>query len=80
MQLWFSCDVDTGEPPRVEGVRRVWMWQDQEPPYGVDLVLPTYVKGRKLPKRLGLALVCPGYQRPEAGITCRTCRFCLPES
>jgi hypothetical protein len=74
--LWFSCDEFSGEPPRVPGVRRAWMWVGQSPPYPVDLVFPVRVRGRLVPSRLNGVLVCPTYAgHPD--LTCEKCGFCF---
>jgi hypothetical protein len=75
LKLWFSCDADTGPPPRVKGVRRAYMLSpgELEPAYAVDLIFR--VKRKTVQKRVQGALVCPH----ENGVTktsCSTCKLC----
>ena len=77
--LWFSCDSDMRAPPKVPGVHRAYMQQNdgEEPPYDVDLVFR--VKRKTVSKRVKGVVVCP----PENGvetqckITCTRCRICF---
>lgn len=78
--LWFSCDKETGAPPRVKGIRRAYMATDDndKPGYKVDLVFRV---DRKTPMKFDPtgALVCPveqGVDRKKH-ITCDTCRLCF---
>lgn len=73
VRLWFSCDRETGRPPRLAGVRRAYMAcdDDDRPKFPVDLVFRVsrktvvkfYPDGR---------LVCPA----ENGVTDMTCTAC----
>jgi hypothetical protein len=93
MTLQFSCDVETGLPPVVEGVKVNFLQVEREvmPDRAgrITLVWRTRTKGRKPMNRLALplapvnapALVCPNYQGTGASgghkITCQQCQFCL---
>ena len=79
MQLWWSCDKDTGEPPHVDGVCRAYMSTGPEdlPPYPVHLVFRT--KRKTVQKKLGGRLVCPA-ENGVTDITCSTCRLCYTDN
>ena len=70
--LWWSCDRETGAPPRIKGIRRAYLMVDDQdvPKYWVDLVFREKTKTQM--KWVNRALVCP----PENGITKTTCSHC----
>lgn len=80
-QMWWSCDRETGAPPRFKGIKRAYMATDDLdlPRMRVDLVFRTE-------RELKLAvfdstLVCPTERkraRPgQKHITCDKCRICF---
>jgi hypothetical protein len=85
LQLWFSCDRDTGCPPQKEGVRRAYMAMTDEdkPSYRTDLVFR--VKRTHKQVQLGETLVCPAERLPAAKTkeeaakraTCAQCKLCF---
>jgi len=70
--LWWSCDRETGAPPRIKGVRRAYLMLNDEdvPKFAVDLVFRE--KTKTVMKWVNGALVCP----PENGVTNTTCSRC----
>jgi hypothetical protein len=80
LQLWYSCDKDTGLPGTIPmGVRLAWLQEDAADKVAsvANLIFRVH-KLRKTPvKRIGLTLVCP----PENGMTgdrtdCGKCGIC----
>lgn len=73
LRLWFSCDRETGRPPRVRRVRRAYMSVDDQdqPKFPVDLVFRVT---RKTVMKFTPSghLVCP----VENGVTSTTCDRC----
>lgn len=75
--LWYSCDRDSRELPKVPPrVRWAYMAEDDQdlPPEGCHLVFR--VRRKTVQKRQGGVLVCPA----ENGVTsleCSTCRLCI---
>jgi hypothetical protein len=85
VELWFSCDLETGLPPLVQRVRACWLQVgDEMPPRPragqapVELVFRTRRAGRTAQKRIGLTLVCPTYSGMMKGsdTTCERCGVC----
>jgi hypothetical protein len=76
MRLWFSCDQETGAPPRVAGVRRAYMMinDSDAPKFKVDLVFRDHAK--TIMKWVGTALVCP-YENGTTKTACSRCRLCF---
>jgi len=70
--LWWSCDRETGPPPRIRGVRRAYMSTSDEdtPRFRVDLVFRDNPK--TIRKWIKGTLVCP----EENGVTKTTCSLC----
>lgn len=80
MQLFFSTDAETGEPPELPpGVKVAHMMTDREETIPeVDLVFLDYPLRKEATERIGLTLVCPhevGDNRLN-GTNCGTCGFC----
>lgn len=76
VSLWFSCDRETGIPPRTRNVRRAYLMQtdDDRPRYNVDLFFRN--NANTVLKWVDGTLVCPS----ENGVTtttCSQCRLCL---
>ena len=83
MQLWYSCDAETGKPRRVpHGVRVAWMLirEGEAVPKGSDLVFLDHPLRKGAIELPTVAPVCPqeiaGNPR---GITCATCQLCWRE-
>lgn len=78
IRAWFSCDRETGRPPRMGRVRRAYMAtrDDDVPPYRVHLVFR--VRPRTPRKYSGGALICPVEQHVarRVAITCTSCKLC----
>jgi len=79
-RMWFSCDRETGAPPRARRVRRAYMAvdDDDQAKFPVDLVFRTRHRTVMKRDRRG-QLVCPyeqGVQRKIA-MTCSRCRICF---
>jgi len=70
--LWWSCDRETGAPPKLKGVRRAYLMLNDEdiPKFKVDLVFRESTK--TVMKWVTGAPVCP----PENGVTNTTCSLC----
>jgi Gene product 88 len=91
LRLWFSEDRDTGRPPVVPGVRRVYLLDRDEAeaavPPDTDLVFriplprrPGQPNSYERPaKRIRGVLVCPKEQgvARRVELTCSTCRICF---
>jgi hypothetical protein len=89
VEVWFSCDRDTGLPDAVPNVRACWLQvEDELPPTpepgqmaldGNTVAFRTKREGREPATRLGLSVLCPTYNGLPAGAdkTCETCRFCF---
>lgn len=79
VQLWYSCDRDTGLPARKpRSVRIAWMQSaaDDLPPRS-DLVFRVHKLRQTVVKRVGLALVCPVENGATGGRTdCGRCGVC----
>lgn len=83
MAVWYSCDSETGLPAKLpQGVRIAWMMTEMNEavPDGVDLLF----LDQPLRSRVELPLAAPVCEQetPEGkarGVTCATCRICLPE-
>lgn len=77
MRLWFSCDIETGAPPRIHNVRRAYLMKSQaDPPtFFVDLVFRH--NHRKPMKWAGGALVCPYENGVSGKVTCSRCQMCF---
>jgi hypothetical protein len=76
--LWFSCDSDSGLPPRVPpGVRLCWLMTcENELVPKVDLVFRTRPL-RKVPsRRVGLTMICPSESGATASTSCSRCGHC----
>lgn len=80
VQLWFSCDQDTGRPPTIDGIPLAYLSRDDSPaPYPVDLVF----RERRSEKRvtIGGVLVCPAerikFTARVRKVTCQNCRLCF---
>lgn len=81
MYLWFSCDAESGAPPRSNAVRRAYMAISDEdsPRFSVDLVFRCERKTPMKTDPMTGALVCPveqGIQR-QSKITCDKCQLCF---
>jgi hypothetical protein len=81
VQMWFSHDYSTGEPPAIEGVRRAWLsFHDESPDAPSDLVFRASLERKRLIKtEIGGVFVCPHYNGKERSpADCVTCGYCLP--
>lgn len=76
VRAWFSCDRETGAPPKVPGVRRAWMMCGDEDvaPFKVDLVFRTTHRTRMHFDQRG-NFVCP-YDHGDKKTTCSRCMLC----
>jgi len=75
--MWFSCDKETGAPPRLNDVRRAYMAVDDDdiPKFKTDLVfrVQPHLSVRKYwPDG---TLVCP-YENKVTKTTCSQCMLC----
>lgn len=77
-ELWFSEDAESGQAPRIRGIRRCYMAveADEEPPWRTHLVFRDKTKGVRKYVANG-ALVCP-YENgaTRKSITCSSCKLC----
>lgn len=75
--LWWSCDKETGAPPRLKGVRRAYLMVDDDdiPRYNVDLVFREKTQTRM--KWVKDALVCPPENGVTQNVTCSVCQLCF---
>lgn len=89
VRLWFSCDKDTGIPPRWRNIRLAYMSVSDEdlPSYKVDLIFRDQDQTPMIRDPLG-SLVCPyeqgvkrrvpaGDSTAELKMTCLKCRLCF---
>lgn len=76
VSLWFSCDQQTGVPPRIKHVRRAYMMRDDadRPRYAVDLFFRD--KSSTVLKWVDDTLVCPS-ENGVTNTTCSQCQLCL---
>jgi hypothetical protein len=82
VQLWFSCDKDTGNPPEVPNrVRLAYMQvaDDDIPDYDVDLFFRDGKVRGTVVKRINGTLVCPVENGVTEGLTCDRCRICFTD-
>lgn len=72
MVLWWSCDKETGPPPKIQNVRRAYLQINPEdiPKFHVDLFFRD--KPKTVAKFINGSLVCPA----ENGVTETTCSKC----
>ncbi len=91
VRLWFSEDRETGRPPSVPGIRRVYLLGPGEPeaavPADADLVFRVPLPRRpgtpnayaRPAKRLNGVLICPKEQGipRRVELTCSACRICF---
>lgn len=83
VQLWFSCDRETGVPPRRARVRRAYLslGDTDVPRYKVDLVFRSNRRTKQV--HLGKAMVCPAERVSRSKdatsprLTCDQCRLCI---
>lgn len=83
MAVWYSCDSETGLPAKLPpNVRVAWMQteMDEEVPEGIDLLFLDMPLRRKIELPLA-APVCEQetVEGKARGVTCATCRVCLPQ-
>ncbi len=81
VQMWFSHDYSTGEPPAIAGVRRAWLsFHDESPDAPSDLVFRASLERKRLIKtEIGGVFVCPHYSGKERySVDCVACGYCLP--
>lgn len=81
LQLWFSCDRDTGVPNSVpESVRLAWLMTTTSdlPPRPVDLLFRVQALRRTPLAMIDGMLVCPAEdgQTRRQPVTCDQCRNC----
>lgn len=81
VQVWFSCDRDSGPPPAVPGARRAYLQvlPGDEPAYPVDLVFRDRRARAVVAKRVAGALVCPVENGATKNVTCEKCRVCFTD-
>lgn len=76
--LWYSCDRETGEPPRNPGVERAWMAENDKdlPPFPVDLVFRNNIERPR--RTLGGYPICAYDQNvaQTSRVTCSHCQRC----
>jgi len=75
--MWWSCDRETGAPPRTKGVRRAYLMEDDSDvaPYAVDLNFRDKHKTVMKFDPNG-NLVCP-YDNGATETTCSKCQLCF---
>jgi len=77
--MWWSCDRETGDPPRSEGVRRAYLMEDDNDiaSYDVDLV---FRDKRSTVMKYDPAgnLVCP-YDNGITKTNCSLCQLCFKD-
>jgi hypothetical protein len=81
VQVWLSCDRDSGPPAAVPGTRRAYLQTlpGDEPGYPVDLVFRDRPARRTVAKRVAGALVCPVENGVSHSVTCDRCRVCFSD-
>lgn len=81
VQLWFSHDTTSAEPPTIEGVRRAFLsYHDEAPDSPSDLVFrASHERKRLIRTEIGGVFVCPHYSGKEKyPVDCVACGYCLP--
>ena len=78
VKIWASCDSSMPRPINV-GLPTAYLMKDDQdvPPYKVDMVFRN--SRRTVLKRVSGSRVCPHEDGTNSGITCSTCKLCLPE-
>ena len=80
-EMWFSCDKDTGRPPKRRGFRHAYMTlhDDDVPEYKPDLYFRVSRMSRMT--QIDGTLVCPeerqAYKKGDRRLTCAECRLCF---
>lgn len=84
VRLWFSCDSETGAPPRSRKVRRAYMATSDydSPSFLVDLVFRTNTGTELKRDPRTSVLVCPVEQGLSGShdLQCSSCRLCFDDS
>ena len=79
MALWFSCDHETGAPPKLKRVKRAYMSVNDadSPRFKVDMVFRVQRYTKQV--RMGGVLVCPVERHAEikTKTTCQQCQLCF---
>lgn len=77
--LFYSCDAETGAPPRSRNIRRAYLMtnDDDVAPYHVDLNFRDNTKNVLKFDRKG-RVVCP-YDNGVTSTTCSTCKLCFTD-
>ena len=75
--MWWSCDRETGAPPRSEGVRRAYLMEDDNDiaPYAIDLNFRDK-RNTVMKYDPNGNLVCP-YDNGITETTCSQCQLCF---
>lgn len=75
VQVWLSCDIDTGEPPRIPHTLRCYLQDndDDVPDYDVDLFFRD--KRKTIVKKVKNKIVCP-VENGATKTTCSACKLC----
>jgi hypothetical protein len=82
VQLWFSCDNETGRPPTMpDGVRLAYMMVDSldEPRWDPDLYFRDNPMRDSVLKHIRGTMICP-VENGVSHTTCDKCRICLTDS
>jgi len=76
VKIWFSCDRETGAPPKIKNIRRAYLMVSDEdiPSYKVDLVFRD--KTETVLKWVGDTIVCPA-ENGVTKVTCAKCQLCF---
>lgn len=81
VQMWFSHDTTSGEPPLIDGVHRAFLsYYDEPSPIPSDLVFRASLERRSWIKtEIGGVFVCPHQSgREKYPRDCVSCGYCLP--
>jgi hypothetical protein len=82
LQLWFSCDKETGRPTTVpERARLAYLMTDDSdiPRYRLDVTFRDYPVRSSIMKRLNGGIVCPPENGISSNVHCEQCRICFTD-
>jgi len=77
LRMWYSCDAETGAPPKDLGVRRAWLsrYEGDWPSFPVDLVFRDETTPARKRAPAG-ELICPYENGFTKGLDCSKCGIC----
>jgi len=83
LQLWFSCDKETGQPTlKPKLIKSAYLMEDDNdiPSYTPDLYFRDYAARKTTMKHINGGLVCPVENGVTKNMTCEKCKVCFRSS